>query len=67
MALRGGAINLRATATAGPKHVTTKSAEIMEEAMVSLIPAASARLLSGCPMRSVLCCQCMLSMRCLRP
>jgi hypothetical protein len=45
MALRGGAINLRATATAGPKHVTTKSAEIMEEAMVNLVPAASARLL----------------------
>jgi hypothetical protein len=45
MALRGGAINLRATATAGPKHVTTKSAQIMEEAMVSRKPAASARLM----------------------
>jgi len=33
LALRGGAISLKATASAGPKHVTTKSAEIMEEAM----------------------------------
>jgi len=38
LALRGGAISLKATASAGPKHVTTKSAEIMEEAMVSRMP-----------------------------
>merc|ERR1719329_1293226 len=32
MALRGGAINLKASSAAAPAHVTTKSAEIMEEA-----------------------------------
>jgi len=32
MALRGGAINLKASSAAAPTHVTTKSAEIMEEA-----------------------------------
>ena len=32
LALRGGAINVKASSAAAPTHVTTKSAEIMEEA-----------------------------------